>query len=172
MNPETGINGEAPVKFLLLWTEIPCRLGHRDDQRLIDFIGPPVSNDGRLPAGDNVLHPIGAFAIRDGDQKTVMVLNRHDRCLVGPTRTASHVADDWGVGLLRPCGPYGEWSCRLRESAQGCLDGTFDSLRLPHSARPFAGRISIHLSVPTELLRKPWTYSLEVCPGPRSSERR
>lgn len=136
MDPEASVNVESPVKFLLLRTEIPCRLGHRNDLRLIDSVGSPVSHDRRLPAGENVLHPIGALAIRDGDQKAVIMLNRHDGGLVGPTRTAAHMADDRGGGLLRPCGSHSKWPCRLRKSAQGSLDGSFDSRRVPRPARP------------------------------------
>jgi hypothetical protein len=44
-----------------------------------------MGHDGGLPAGENVLHPIGTFAIGEGDQKAVIVLDRYDRGLVDPT---------------------------------------------------------------------------------------
>jgi hypothetical protein len=75
MDSEACLDGEAPVQFLLLRTEIPCRVRHGDDLSLIDFICLPMGHDGRLPAGEDVLHPISAFAIRERYQKAVVVLN-------------------------------------------------------------------------------------------------
>jgi len=108
MNPETGSYGKAPVKLLFLRTEVPGRLGHRDDLRLIDSIRSPMVHHGRLPACDNVLHPISAFAIWEGNQKAVVVFDRNDRGLIGPTGTASDVTDDRGAGFLSPSGSHGE----------------------------------------------------------------
>ena len=102
MDPETGVDGESPVQLLLLQTEVPCRFGHRDDLRLIDFICLPMSHHGRSPIGEDVSHPISAFSIREGDQKAVVVLNRYDWGLVAPSRTASNVTDNRGGGLFRP----------------------------------------------------------------------
>lgn len=85
MDPEAGVDSEAPVQFLFLRSKVACGIGHRDDLWLIDFIGMPMGHDGPRPAGEDVLHPIGAFAVREGDQKAVVVLNRYDRGLVTPT---------------------------------------------------------------------------------------
>src|SRR5271167_2713985 len=131
MDPEAGVDGETPVQFLLPRAEVACRLGHRDDLRLIDSIRSPMDHDVRLPAGENVLHPISTFAIGQGDQKAVVVLDRYDRSLVGPTRTASNVTDDRGTRFLRPGRSHGEWPRRLAESAQGCLDGSLHTSRVP-----------------------------------------
>ena len=84
MNPETGCYGKALMQLLLFRTEIPGRLGHRDDLRLIDSIRSPMVHDGRPPVCDNVLHPIGAFAIWEGNQKAIVVFDRNDRGLVLP----------------------------------------------------------------------------------------
>ena len=76
--------------------------GHRDDLGLLDSIRVAVGHDRRRPAGKHVLHPISAFAIRQGDQKAVVVFGRNDRCLVVPTRTASNMTHDRGAGAFRP----------------------------------------------------------------------
>lgn len=55
MDPKTVIDGEAPVQLLLLWTEVPCRVGHRDDLRLVHFIRTTMGHDCRLLAGEDVL---------------------------------------------------------------------------------------------------------------------
>ena len=102
MNPETGCYGKAPVQFLLLRTEVPGRFGHRDDLRPIYSVRSPMVHDGRLPACDNVLHPIGAFAIWEGNEKVLVVFDGKDRGLVLPTRTASNMTDDRSAGLLFP----------------------------------------------------------------------
>ena len=94
-------------------------------------VRPPMGHDSRLPVGEYVLHPIGTVAIGQGDQKTVVLPDRDDRGFVGPTRTASDVTDDGGAGLLRPGRSHGEWPRRLRQSAQGCLDGSLHSSRVP-----------------------------------------
>jgi hypothetical protein len=86
MELEAGIDGEAPAQLLLLRTEVPCRIGHRDDLRLIHSVRLSVGHDSRPPAGENVLHPIGTFGVRKGDQQEFVVLDRYDRCFVGPTR--------------------------------------------------------------------------------------
>jgi hypothetical protein len=60
-----------------------------------------MGHDGRLPTGENVLHPIGTFAVGQGDQKAVVVFDRDDRGFVGPTRKAADVTNDRSAGVLR-----------------------------------------------------------------------
>ncbi len=102
MDTEAGLNGEASVQLLFLRTEVPGRVGHRNDLWLIDFVCLPIGQNGGRFASEDVLHPIGPFAVREGDQKAVLVLNRHNRGLVAPTRAASNVTDDRGAGLFCP----------------------------------------------------------------------
>jgi len=97
MDLQTGCDSEAPVQFLFLGSEERGRLGHRDHLRVIDSIRLSVAHDGRHPICDNVLHPVGALAVGEGNEKTVVVFDRHDRGLIGPTRTATDVTDDRSV---------------------------------------------------------------------------
>ena len=84
----------------------------------------------------NVLHPIHAFSVREGDQKAVAVLNRDDRGLLAPTRTASNVTDDRGAGFLRAggshsvavslasvCAGLSRWVLSFLQSADGLVLG-------------------------------------------------
>ena len=102
MDPEARFDREAPVQLLFLRSEEPCRVGHGNDLWLIDFVCLPIGHHGGRSASEDVLHPIGPFAIWEGDQKAIVVLNRHDRSLVAPTGTASNVTDDRGAGVFHP----------------------------------------------------------------------
>ena len=121
MDLETGVDGETPVQLLLFWLEVVRCLCHRDDLRPIDFIRSPMGHHSRLPAGEDVLHPISTFAIGEGNQKAVALLDRYHRSFVGPTRSAADVADDRGAGPIRTGGSHCEWPCRSRKPAQCCL---------------------------------------------------
>jgi len=122
MDPKACADGEAPVQLLLLRTEEPSGVGHRDDLWVIDVIRLSMAQDARPPVSEDVLRPISQFAIREGDQEAVVVFNRDDRRLIAPTGTASNVADDRGVGVFGSGRSHGERSCHLRESAQRSLD--------------------------------------------------
>lgn len=67
MDLEASVDGETPVQLLLFRLEVLRCLCHRDDLRLIDFIRSPVGHHSRLPAGEDILHPISTFAIGEGD---------------------------------------------------------------------------------------------------------
>jgi hypothetical protein len=86
MDLQAAVDGEAPVELLLLRAEEPCRVRHRNDLRLIDFIWLTMGHDARRPASQDVLRAIGACAVREGDEKVIVVLNRHDRGLLGGSR--------------------------------------------------------------------------------------
>jgi len=131
MNSETGCHRKAPVKLLLLRTKVPGRIRYRDDLWPIDSIRSPMVDDRRLPVGDNVLHPISAFAIWEGNQKPVVVFDRDNGGLIGPARMASDVTDDRVAGFLSPSGSHGQRPRHLRQSAQGCLSRSVHSSRLP-----------------------------------------
>ena len=117
MDPEAGVNGETPMKFLLLRTEVACRVGHRDDLRLIDAIRSPMSHDRRLPAGENVPHPIGTFAIGDGDQKGVVILDCYDarsssmRCAEVRVRSSTGSGSNAGRSRGHQASVHARWKC-------------------------------------------------------------
>jgi hypothetical protein len=94
MYSKAGLDVEAPVQFLLLWTKVHGGLGHRNDLRLIDLVRLSTRDDCGPTVRENVLGPVCTFPIREGDQKAVVVSDRYDGGLVGPTRTAPNMTDD------------------------------------------------------------------------------
>jgi hypothetical protein len=79
MDAEACVDGEALVELLLLRTKVPSRVRHWNDLWLIDFIWLTMGHDARRPACEDVLRPVGAYAIRESDEKAAVVLNRDDR---------------------------------------------------------------------------------------------
>jgi hypothetical protein len=131
MDLKASVDGESPVEFLLLRTEEASRHCHGDYLRLIDLIRSPIGHNCRFSAGDHVLDPIGTFAVGNGNQKGVVVLSGYDWGFVGPTRTASGMADNRSAGFLSPGGSHGEWPGHLRQAAQCYLDWSVHFPRVP-----------------------------------------
>src|ERR1019366_1573480 len=95
---ECRVHVELPVHALLPWPEVGGRLRHGDYLGLIDLVGVPVGHNGRRACIEDVLQPIGALTIREGDQEAVIMLGRDDRCLVRPARSSPDMADDRRAG--------------------------------------------------------------------------
>src|SRR5215472_841738 len=95
---ECGVHAELPVHALLPWPEVDGRLRHRDYLGPVDLVRVPTGHNGSRAFVEDVLEPIGAFPVREGDHEAVIMLDCDDRCLVRPARSPPDVADDRGVG--------------------------------------------------------------------------
>jgi hypothetical protein len=73
----------------------------------------------------------GAFAIWEGDQEAFVMLDGNDRGLEGSTGVASDMPYERSIGLLRPGRSHGEWPGDLRQPAQGCLNRSVHTFRVP-----------------------------------------
>jgi hypothetical protein len=130
MDLECSVHVELPVHALLPWPEVGGRLGHGDYLGLVDLVGVPIGHNGRRALVEDVLQPIGALAIREGDQEAVIMMDRDDRCLVRAARSPPDMADDRRAGSLFAGRPQSEWPHGPGEQAQGDLDGTYHAPRL------------------------------------------
>ena len=90
---QCSVHVELPVHALLPWPEVGGRLRHWDYLGLVDLVGVPIGHNGRRASVQDVLQPIGALAIREGDQEAVIMLDRDDRCLIRPARSSPDMAD-------------------------------------------------------------------------------
>jgi hypothetical protein len=89
-----------PVHALFPRPEVGSRFCHRDYLWLVDLVRAPIGDEGRRSLGKDVLQPIGALTVREGDQEVVIVLGRYDRGLVRATRSAPDMTDDRSAGPL------------------------------------------------------------------------
>src|SRR5262249_40930745 len=115
---------ELPVHALLPGPEVAGRLSHGDYLGPVNLVGVAVGHNGRRALGEDVLQPIRALAVREGDQEAVIMLGRDDRCLVRPARSPPDMADDRRAGSLLAGRPQGERPRGTREQAQGVLERT------------------------------------------------
>jgi hypothetical protein len=83
-DPHCSVHVELPVHALLPWREGTGRLRHRDYLGAVDLVRVAVGHNGGRAFIEDVLQPIGALAIREGDQEGVIMPGRDDRCLVCP----------------------------------------------------------------------------------------
>ncbi len=97
MGPDALVDAEATLHPLLLRAEVRRCFGHGDDLRSIDLEGASVAHDGRVPARDDVPHPVAVLAIGKRDEHVVPVLDRHDRRVVRAARSTPDMTDDRGV---------------------------------------------------------------------------
>jgi hypothetical protein len=91
---------ELPVHALVLWPEVGGRFRHGDYPRPVDIVGVPIGHNGCRAFVQDVLQPIGALTIREGDQEAVIMVGRDDRCLKRPAGSPPDVADDRRAGLF------------------------------------------------------------------------
>ena len=100
--PLTDLEGRAhvelPVHALLPGPEVAGRLGHGDDLGPVDLVGVPTGHDGGGALAEDVLQPVSARAVREGDQEAVIMLDRDDWCLVRPARSPPDMADNRCAG--------------------------------------------------------------------------
>ena len=97
-NLERRVHMELPVHALFSWPEVGGRLGHRDYLGLADLVGVSIGDNGCRASVEDVLQPVGALTIREGDEEAVIMLDRDDRCLVRPARSPSDMSDDRRTG--------------------------------------------------------------------------
>ena len=121
---ECSVHVELPVHALLHWPEVGGRLHHWDYLGPVDLVGVPIGHNGRRAFVEDVLQPIGALTIREGDQEAVIMLDRDDRCLIRPARSPPDMADDRRVGSFRAGLPQSERPHGSGEQAQGILKRT------------------------------------------------
>lgn len=140
VNLQTGCDVETPVQFLFFWSEVLRRLRHRDHLRPIDSNRSTMDQHERRSVRDNVLQPVGAVAVWEGDEEAVVVFNRDDRGFIGSARAASDVTDDCGAGFLRSSGSHGERPHHFRKPAKDLLSRSLhvilfsgDALEVAHS---------------------------------------
>jgi len=69
----------------------------RDDLGLVHFVRVPFGDERRRPRGEQVLHPVGAGSVGEGDHESVVGGERPDRSLVDPARPMTYMTDDAGV---------------------------------------------------------------------------
>ena len=98
MDLECRVHVELPVHALLPWPEVGGRLRHRDYLRPLDLVGVLIGHNGRRAFIKDVLQPVGALTIGEGDQEAVTMPGRDDRCLVSPARSPPDMADDRRAG--------------------------------------------------------------------------
>jgi hypothetical protein len=98
MDLECTVHVELPVHALLPGPEVRGCLRHWDYLRPVDLVGMPIGHNGRRAFGEDVLQPVGALAVREGDQEAVTVLDGDDGCLIRPARSPPNMADDRRVG--------------------------------------------------------------------------
>jgi hypothetical protein len=99
-NLECEVHLKLPVHPLLPWPEVGGRLRHRDDLGPVDLVRVPIGHNGGQAFIQDVLQPIGALAIREGDQEAVIMLGRDDRRLERPAGSPPDMADDRRAGTF------------------------------------------------------------------------
>src|SRR5262249_31382116 len=65
---ERSIHVELAVHALLSGPEVAGRLPHGDHLGPVDLVTVPIGHNGRRAFVEDVLQPVGALAIREGDQ--------------------------------------------------------------------------------------------------------
>jgi GNAT superfamily N-acetyltransferase len=95
---EGSLHVELPVHALFPWTEVGGRLRHRDYLGQVDLVRVPAGHHGRRAFVEDVLQPVGALPVREGNQEVVIMPGRDDRSLVSPARSSPDVADDRSAG--------------------------------------------------------------------------
>jgi len=133
---ECRVHVELPVHALLPGPKAGGRLRHWDYLWLVDVVRVAVGHNGRRAFVEDVLQPIGALTVREGDQEAVVVLDRDDRCLVCPARSPPDMADDRRVGSFLAGRPQSERPHGSSEPPQRVLDRTS---RAPRSQRVGGG---------------------------------
>ena len=98
MELKGGVYAKLPVHALLPWPEVGRRVRHGDYLGPVDLIRVPIGNNGRRAFVKDVLQPVGALPVREGDQEAVIMPDCDDRCLVRPARLSPDMADDRRAG--------------------------------------------------------------------------
>ena len=70
MNAQAGVDAELLMKLLFLGSEASRGVRHGTDVRLINFVAFPAGDDRGAPARQDVLHPVRAVPIRQGDESS------------------------------------------------------------------------------------------------------
>jgi hypothetical protein len=86
---ECGVHVELPVHALLLRPEVTSRIRHWDHLGPVDLVRVPIGHNGRRAGAEDILQPISALAIRQGDQDAVIVLGGDDGRLVRAARSSA-----------------------------------------------------------------------------------